>query len=1069
MIQKTQHISRRSERSVAPLSFAQQRLWFLQQLDPVNPGYNNLLMLRLAGPLQGTALQRGLDEIIRRHEILRTSFVLLEGQLMQRIASPFALPLARLDLRSLAATEPNAQIQRLALQEMHRPFDLTHGPLIRACLLELDDEAHILFLTLHRIIYDGRSIDILFQELAALYRADATGHPSPLPEPPIQYADFAIWQRQQLQGAFLEERLTYWKRRLDGALSILQLPADHQRPAIQTLRGARQLRLLSGELTAQVEMLSRQEKVTLFMILLAAFQILLLRYTGQQDLVVGTAITDRTQTELENLIGIFDNMLALRTDLSGNPTCQQALRQVREVVLGAYEHRDVPFEKLVEVVQPERRSGYNPLFQVAFAYQEAPLTPPEFVGLQVDLLEFDPQVATFDLELACTRTEQGLLCSIEYSTDLFEEATISRMLGHFEVLLKGIVEHPERRLSELPMLTQRERQQLLVEWNASATDYARDRCVQQLFEEQVQRTPEMVAVIYEDKQLTYQELNRQANQLAHYLRALGVGPEVHVGICVQRSVEMVIGLLGILKAGGVYVPLDPAYPAERLSYMLQDAQVLVLLTQQRLLAQLPIHEVTIVCLDSASESIVQQSEANPFPLARGEHAAYIIYTSGSTGQPKGVVIQGRSLTNLCYWYKRSSHITQASVVLMMLPSGVDASIKNMVTPLLAGGQLIIAPVGHYDAAELLDIIEKRKVTVINSAPSLFYTITDAAKMDNYRSLSSVKYLHLGGDALTLSKLRPWLQSAHCHCSVANIYGPTECTDISASYTVAKADIDVRETVPIGRPIDNVHLYVLDKEGNPQPIGLVGELCIGGEGVGRGYLNKAALTAEKFVPDPFVSGARMYKTGDRARWLPDGNLEFLGRVDHQVKVRGLRVELGEIEAALNQQPGVREAVALAREDLPGGENRLVAYVIPRPGHNLTSDMLRSSLKEKLPEHMLPSIFMLLESFPYTASSKVDRQALPPPKRDRFELEEAFVAPRTAVEKILAGIWAEVLGLERVGVSDNFFSIGGDSILSIQVVTRARQAGLQLTTKHLFQHQTIAQLAAIVGVAHSVPSG
>jgi amino acid adenylation domain-containing protein len=606
-------------------------------------------------------------------------------------------------------------------------------------------------------------------------------------------------------------------------------------------------------------------------------------------------------------------------------------------------------------------------------------------------------------------------------------------------------------------LTERERQQLLVEWNSSATDYPRHCCIQQLFEEQVQRTPEAVAVIYEDEQLSYQDLNRRANQLAHYLRTLRVGLEVRVGVCVERSLEMMIGLLGILKAGGVYVPFDPAYPAERLTFLLQDAQVPVLLTQQRLLTKLSTHESLVLCLDTAWESIARQDETNPLPVAGVENAAYIIYTSGSTGQPKGVVVEGRSLTNLCCWYKRSSNITESSVVLLMIPSVVDASIKNMLTPLIVGGQLVLASAGsYYDASELLSTIASRKVTVINSAPSLFYTIIDAAKADDYLSLASLRHLHLGGDPLVLPKLRPWLKSAHCHCTVANIYGPTECADIAASYTIREADIDALETVPIGKPIDNVRLDVLDKDDNLLPVGMIGELCISGDCLARGYLNNLQRTAEKFVPHPFVPGVMMYRTGDRVRWLPDGNLEFLGRTDHQVKVRGMRIELGEIEAALNQHPSVRDAVVLAHEDQPG-EKRLVAYVVPQVEHSFTGDELRNSLKEKLPEYMLPSIFIFLESFPLTASSKVDRRALPPPEGHRPDLEQAFVAPRTVVEETLANIWAEALGLERVGVYDDFFSLGGDSILSIQVITRARQAGLQLTTKQLLQYQTIAQLA------------
>lgn len=857
----------------------------------------------------------------------------------------------------------------------------------------------------------------------------------------------------------LEEHLTYWQRHLDNMPTMLQLPTNHQRPAVQTFRGALQSRLLPRELTERVEALGQQEQVTPFIILLATFLVLLLRYTGQEDLVIGTSVTDRTHVELENLPGLFDNILPLRADISGNPTFQQVLQHLRDVVPDIYEYQDMSLQKLLETVQPEHKLASTPLFQAAFTYHTTPLTSPDLLDLQVKQLSVDRRMAIFDFELACTSTAHGLLCTVEYSADLFEEATIGRMLGHFQALLEGIVAYPEQSLAELPMLTEGERRQLLVEWNASATDYPRDRCVQQLFEEQVLRTPDVVAVIDGNKWLTYDELNRRANQLAHHLRASGVGPEVRVGICVQRSLEMVVGFLGILKAGGIYVPLDPAYPAERLSFILQDAQVPVLLTQQRLLAQLPAQGALVLCLDSEWDNIAQQSEANPIPWARPENGAYIIYTSGSTGQPKGVVVLAGSLANLCHWYKRSSHMTASSVVLLMIPCGVDASIKSMVTSLIVGGQLVLAPNGYYDAAELLHIIERRKVTVINSAPSLFYTIVDAAKMDDFTSLSSLQHLLLGGDPLVLSKLRSWLKSAHCHCTVANIYGPTECTDISAWYTIEKNNIDLLETVPIGKPVDNARLYVLDKDGNTLPIGLVGELHIAGDGLARGYLNKPELTAEKFVPDPFVPGAKMYRTGDRVRWLADGNLEFLGRIDHQVKVRGIRIELGEIEAALNQYAGVREAAVLAREDL-SGEKRLVAYVVPQPGLHLTGSMLRSYLREKLPEHMLPSIFVWMESLPLTASSKVDRKALPAPQHTRPELEETFTPPRTSIEKMLASIWAEVLGLEQVGIHDNFFSVGGDSILSMRVVNRARQAGLELTMQQFFQYQTIAQLAEVI---------
>ena len=1033
-----------------PLSFAQERLWFLEQLEPGNTAYNIAAAYRLRGPLDVAALERSLNEIVRCHEVLRTTFATMDGRPVQVIAPEMSLTLPVEDLQELPEAEREAEAQRLLTEEAQRPFDLEKGPLLRAALLRLDEEEHVLLLTMHHIVSDGWSMGVFNRELAVLYEAFSVGKPSPLPELPIQYADFAVWQREWLQGEVLEEQLAYWREHLGGDLSVLELPTDRPRPAAQSFRGATQSFVLSGDLTESLKALSRREGVTLFMTLLAAFKTLLYRYTGQEDVVVGSPIAGRNRSEIEGLIGFFVNTLVLRTDLSGNPTFRELLERVREVALGAHARQDLPFEKLVEALQPERDLSRNPLFQVMFAFQNAPMEALMLPGLTVTPLEVESETAQFNLTLSMEETGQGLKGVVEYNTDLFDGVTIERMLGHFETLLEGVVVNPEQRLWELPLLTEAERYQLLVEWNDTEVEYPQDKCIHQLFEEQVERTPGAVAVVFEGEQLTYAELNRRANQLAHYLQKLGVGPEVLVGICVERSLEMVVGLLGILKAGGAYVPLDPAYPKERLAFMLEGTQAPVLLTQERLVEGLPEHEARVVCLDADWEAIAGESTENPDSEVTVDNLAYVIYTSGSTGRPKGVQILHDAVVNLDTMHQRPG-LAQQDVLLSVTTLSFDIAVLELFLPLTIGARVeLVSRAVAADGVQLMAALAASDATVMQATPATWRLLLGAG----WQGDEQLRIL-CGGEALPRMLANQLLRR---DSALWNLYGPTETTVWSAIYEVGQN----KGSVSIGQPIANTQIYLLDANLRPVPVGVPRELYIGGAGLARGYLNRPELTAQSFIPDPFSDepGERLYKTGDLARYLPDGNIEFLGRIDCQVKIRGFRIELGEIETVLGQHPDVRETVVLAREDTPG-DKRLVAYVVPRDEQVPTATELRRFLKQKLPDYMIPSAFVLLEVLPLTPNGKVDRRTLPAPNSVRPEMEAAFVAPRTSVEEVLAEIWAEVLGLEQVGIYDNFFELGGNSLLSVQIVSKVRQAGIQLAPKDFIQYQTIAELAAAAG--------
>jgi len=1056
----------RAKNTDLPLSFAQQRLWFLDQFEPNSSSYNIPVALRLVGTLNVAALDKSLQEIIHRHEALRTNFVTVDGQPTQIIREQGTGNreqeiISIVDLKHLSTTEQESALQQLAQQQAIEAFDLASEPLLRATLLVLSQTKHVFLLCMHHVVSDAWSINVLIQELAALYNAYSQGQFPSLAPLPIQYADFAIWQRDWLQGDVLQSQLIYWQQQLANAPALLSLPTDRTRPAVQTFAGAYQQFALSIELTDRLVKLSQEQGCTLFMTLLAAYDILLYRYTGQSDILVGSPIANRNRNEIEVLIGFFVNTLVMRTDLAGNPSFSELLTRVREVALSAYAHQDLPFEMLVEALQPERDISHTPLFQVMFVLQNAPMSALELTGLTVTPLMTEAVTAKFDLTLSMQNTATGLVGVWEYNTDLFDASTIKRMSSHFVTLLEGIVTNPQQQISQLPLLTEVEQQQLLVEWNNTQVDYPGDKCIHQLFEEQVERTPDAVAVVFEDQQLTYQQLNCRANQLAHYLQSLGVKPDVLVGLCVERSLSMVVGLLGILKAGGAYVPLDPEYPQERLSFMLEDAQVPVLLTQQQLLEKLPQHQAQIVCLDTDWQFISQLSQDNAIATMQDSNLVYVIYTSGSTGKPKGVMVSHRNLCNHMFWMQATFPLTQADKVLQKTPFSFDASVWEFYAPLLVGGQLLLAqPGGQADTAYLLELIAKGQVNTVQFVPSLLQILIEQGGLETCQSL---KQIFCGGEALPVALQDKVL--SNLNVNLHNLYGPTEAC-IDATFWTCKEEIK-RQVVPIGRAIANTQVYILDEYLQPVPIGVPGELHIGGAGLARGYLNRPELTKEKFIPNPFSDEphSRLYKTSDLARYLPDRTIEYLGRIDNQVKIRGFRIELGEIEAALNTHPQIQQAVAIVTEDIPGNK-RLVAYVV-KSDKSLTTNQLRQFLKQQLPEYMIPSGFVTLDNLPLTPNGKLDRKALPTPDGE-ISREHEYVAPRTAIEQILTNIWQELLLKEKVSIHDNFFEIGGDSILSIQIVSRAKNSGLQITPKQIFQNQTIAELAKVANTTVSVES-
>jgi amino acid adenylation domain-containing protein len=1044
-----------------PLSFAQQRMWLLYQFESDQSLYNIPIAIRFTGMLQAVVLTRAVNEILRRHESLRTSFRAHRGTPFQVINPHEDIELPFRDLSGHAPEEREAQVTLRIKEQMRTPFDLSCAPLLRGELLHLSSDENVLVLVLHHITVDGWSLGIFSKELTALYEAFAASQKPLLPELPVQYADYAIWQRQWLQSGVEERQFEYWKKQLAQMSEPLELPIARLRPVTQSHCGAEYDLDFPLELLNSLRVLSRKEGVTLFMIMVAAFQVLLYRYTRQTDIVLGTPIAGRSMREIEDLIGFFVNTLVLRVDLSGNPSFAGLLKRVREVTLAAYANQDIPFERLVEKLLPERDLSRSPLFQIMFALQNAPAAEWLLSGLTLKQQRVELGVEKFDLTVTLTEHGQGLRVTFDYNTELFEENAIREMADHYRTLLLQSVASPSQCIDELPLLTATERQQILLEQEHTIVPYEREQCVQQLFENQAERTPEAIALAFAGEQLTYQQLNQKANQMAHYLRRLGVGPESAVGLFIERSLEMMIGLLGIVKAGGAYVPLDPEYPVVRLKGMIGDSNVSVLLTQSKLRNVLAESVRTVICLDNDWPAISAESLANPEHLTTSENLIYTMYTSGSTGQPKGTAVPHRGVVRLV----RNTNYAQfgsGQVFLQFAPISFDASTLEIWGSLLHGARLEIMPPEMPSFESLGEAIVQRGVTVLWLTAGLFHQMVD----HQLEALQSVRQLLAGGDVLSPSHVKRLLEK-NKETQLINGYGPTENTTFTCCYSIPQSF--AADTVPIGAAIANTQVYVLDRDMQLVPTGMTGELYTGGDGLARGYLNRPELTAGKFVPDPFGSaaGQRLYRTGDLVKRRRDGALEFIGRVDDQVKIRGFRIEPREIEAVLSEQEGI-EAAAVAVQSDASETKRLVACVVPKTGRRVKRAELRSALKQRLPEYMIPGVFVVLNSLPLTPNGKVDRNALAK-SVEEVPVAEEFTAPRTPVEELLAAIWSEVLKTDCIGVHDNFFETGGHSLMAMQIVSRLQEIfPVTLPLRVLFECPTIAELAVRL-VSHELKPG
>ncbi|GCE16173.1 amino acid adenylation domain-containing protein [Tengunoibacter tsumagoiensis] len=1056
-----------------PLSFGQERLWFLDQFAPSNAACNVPIFRRLYGPLSLPALEKSLNALVQRHDVLRTTFHEDDGLAYQLVAPELTLPVAVLDLSSLIADVQQQQLRTLAKQAAERPFDLAKGPLLRLQVLRLAEQEHIFLFTIHHIVIDGWSMSIFLQELSALYNtytrsddrletiaADVQSdsileQALSLTELPLRYTDYALWQREWWETGVWQDHLTYWQQQLAHAPTMLDLPTDHPRPALQHYVGAHQSLQLPPTLLQDLKALSQREGVTLFMTLLSAFQVLLMRYSGQRDIVVGAPIANRTHKEIENLVGLFINTLALRIDLTGNPTFRQTLLRMREVALQAYVHQDLPFEKLLESLQIERSLSYAPLFQVFFTLQNGPSLQLDLDQISWQPLEVEQTAAKFDLSLTLIEDNNGLQTELEYNTGLFEAATIERMLGHWQVLLEAIVQDVEQPIEELPLLTPAERQQVVIEWNRTASSQPAEICLHQLIEQQAERTPLAPAVLYGESSLSYRQLNQRANQLAHVLQRVGVGPDVIVGVYMERSLELVIALLGILKAGGAYMPLDPGYPTERLAFMLEDAQPALILTQEHLRASCP-PASHVFYLDAAGQRFANESTMNPVSAVMQDHLAYLIYTSGSTGRPKGVMNTHQGICNNLLWKQEAYQVTPQDRILQKTPLSFDVSVWELFLPLVVGATMVVAkPEGHKDSAYLVHLIQESGVTLMEVVPSLLQVLIEEADFAHCKTL---RLVICGGDALPF-ELQQRFFASH-PAALYNTYGPTEAA-IDVTWWICQRESQ-ETTVPIGFPITNTQLYILDAHHQPVPIGVPGELYIGGRSLARGYLKRPELTAERFIRDPFHTdpAARIYRTGDLARYRSDGAIEYLGRIDQQIKLRGFRIELGEVEAVIQSHPLVQDAVVLLREE-KGTQKFLVAYTQLQPRASLTREEMRSYLAQHLPAYMIPTAMIFLDALPLNANGKVDRRALSLLPVARALHQEVGVAPRNAIEMTLAAIWIDLLRLEQVSVTDNFFELGGHSLLAMQLLHRIKQQfGVTLPLSTLFQVPTIAQEAELL---------
>lgn len=1044
-------IPRRDPSVAARPSSAQLRLWLLDRLTPGSPEYVIPCVFRMRGSLDVAALESAFRGVVQRHEVLRTRFDTMDGEPVQVIDAHPHLTVRTVDVSG----EPEAdERERAALAAVETDaalgFDLAADHPLRVTVVRLDDAEHLLLVSLHHIAADGWSMEILARELRTLYEAALSGRPAVLADLPVQYADYAAWQRDQLTHDLLERRLGYWRERLAG-LEPLELPADRARPPRRSGEGDSVEFSVPPSVARQLADIAAAHRTSPFMAALAAFQVVLSRWSGQDDVVVGTPIAGRTRAESEALIGFFVNTLVLRTDTSGDPTFAELLGRVRETALGAYAHQDLPFERLVEELAPERDLSRSPLFQVSFVYQNVAEGRWELPGVTAEPVTLSATTSKFDLSLSLSEGSDGRLHGeITFSTQLFERATADRMAAHCLRVLEQVAADPGRRIGQLDLLTEAERHQILSEWNDTAAEYPRHRCIHQLVEQRAAASPDAVAVAFEDVKLTYRELNERANELAHHLRALGVRPEVLVGICLERGPEMIVGMLAILKAGGAYVPLDPAYPAERLALMLEDTASHVVVTQSSVADRLPAAGTRrLVRVDADRDAIAARPSTDPTPAAGPDDLAYVIYTSGSTGTPKGVQVRHRNVVCRTWEMRQRYALTADDKVLQFASISFDSSVEQIFPALTVGASLVVRG-KDFDPEEVLRVIRRHGVTVMQAPPSVWGQIlsSGAARVAG----STLRAVILAGEAASPGLLAKWFE--HSRTPVFNAYGPSETT-VTATTALLRSPT---ARVPIGRPIANTDVYVMDRFGRPVPVGVPGELWIGGEGVAQGYLNRPELTAERFVPHPYSDdpAARVYRTGDVVRWLPDGELEFIGRIDRQVKLRGLRIELGEVESVLTRHESVAASVVVVREEEPG-DQRLVAYCVPVPGQALDPVALRQWCLRDLPAYMTPGYFIAIDALPQTPSGKVDHRALPRPRADRSDLSHGYVAPRTDAEKLIADAWADILGQNRIGIHDNFFELGGHSLLANRLVNRMRaRLGLEVTLRELFEHPTVAGL-------------
>ncbi|MGD2089948.1 MAG: amino acid adenylation domain-containing protein [Candidatus Aminicenantes bacterium] len=1107
-----QHIRDKKERTVSPLairpqkrdsdsfplSFAQQRIWFLDRLEPGNPSYNLSAGFLLKGTLNAAHLEQSLTEILQRHDVLRTTFSSQDGLPVQVISPSASLSIPRINLQELPGPGPKVEALRLASQEAQRSFDLARGPLLRVMLFRLGELDHLLLMTVHHIIFDAWSMGVFIREMMVLYEAFSMGNPSPLPGLPIQYRDFVCWQRERLQGKILETPLSYWKHQLSGHQPVLELPFNRARPALQSYQGKQLSLIFPTPLFNSLKALGRQQGVTLFMTMLTAFKTLLYRYTDQDDINVGIPVAGRNQKETEELIGLFVNTLVIRTRVSHSLTFLQLLDQVCQTVSQAYAHQELPFEKLVEELQPRRDLGHTPLFQVMVVLKNTQTELPEVPGLSLDTIEVERGRAQFDLSLDIIEGKDELKASMEYNTSLFDDSMIRRMLGHFQVLLEGITTEQERRISpgtadpgtkisQLEIISQEEKKEILYDFNNTAFDYSGDKTTHELFEEQVETNPDHIAVIgalqlYGLHQrvslegtgeltslpllmsITYKELNDKSNQLAGKLQKKGIQADIIVGIMVERSVEMIVGIFAIFKAGGAYLPIDPEYPQERIDYMLKDSGAKILLAAQEI----------------ADSSGIWNSKFAISPPQAGQ-LAYIIYTSSTTGKPKGVMIQHRSLVNRLNWMQRKYPLDKSDTLLQKTPFTFDVSVWEIFWWAVTGAKLcLLIPAGEKDPETITNAVEKNNVTVIHFVPSMltvFLEYLETSKADSTKKLTGLRQVIASGETLTVSTARRFNDILYRSNStqLSNLYGPTEAT-IDVSYYDCQAE-DSRETIPIGKPIDNTGLYVVDKSLVLQPVDVAGELCIAGAGLARGYLNRPELTAEKFVfahsswliadretmkaavkfpmSDELSAISCIYKTGDLSRWLPDGNIEFLGRIDFQVKIRGFRIEPEEIENRLLKKPEIKNAVVLAKTNKTG-DKYLCAYIVT--GSDLSQQQLREHLSISLPDYMIPTHFVQVEKIPLTPNGKLDRKALP---GTEITAEKQYVAPRSPEEKKLANIWSEILEVKQVGIYDHFFQLGGHSLLATRLISRIRRIfQVELPLRTVFKTPILVDLARIV---------